>query len=196
MTTAPLSIETLKNRFLKYFQQNKPQPVTADSSLRQAAVLILIYPGKTELELILTRRSEHLPHHAGQISLPGGSVEAEDKNTTHTALREAEEEIGLKSAKVDVLGTMNQLILPSGFAVTPVVGVIEKAQQLQADPGEVQEIFSIPLSLVLDNRLYQQDSYIRNGIKRKFYYFDYKEYYVWGATAGILRELAILNFSK
>ena len=157
---------------------------------RAAAVLLLVCPGERELEIVLTRRSGHLPHHAGQISLPGGSRDPEDESLVHTALREAWEEIGLDAGAVDVLGCLPAAHLPSGFCVTPVVALSEHPPALRPDPAEVEEIFSLPLSLVLDRDLYRRGSRLRNGINRKFYYFDFEGYYIWGATAGILHSLA------
>ena len=160
------------------------------SDHKTAAVLILIYPGRKGLETILTRRSGQLPNHAGQISFPGGRLEPDDANLVQTALREAHEEIGLDIRQVEVIGCLQSVHLPSKFHVTPVVGLMEQKPSLTPEPGEVEEIFSIPLAVVLDIGLYQQGSNITNGIKKEFYYFDYNEYYIWGATAYMLRSLA------
>ena len=113
---------------------------------RLAAVLILIYQGSHEPEIILTQRSSSLTNHAGQISFPGGTVEEGDSDPVHTALREAREEIDLQEHEVEVLGIMETTTLPSGFAIAPVLGVMESLPRLTANPGEVEEIFSIPLS--------------------------------------------------
>ena len=146
------------------------------SEQRHAAVLILLAPGSQGPELVFTRRSEALSSHAGQISFPGGTVEAEDPDPIHTALRESEEEIGLKRENVNILGTLGSLQQSQGFIPAP---------------AEVVEIFSIPLQDLLDIGLYKRDTIIRNGIKREFYFFEFKEYYIWGATAAMLRSLAL-----
>lgn len=176
-----------------YFRQrpNSSAQSRDQSGYRAAAVLILLNQSpEGDLQLILTRRSDHLKNHAGQISLPGGSLDKRDKSLIHTALREAEEEIGIDASVVEVLGELDMAYLPSGFCVTPVVGYIKLLPELRPDPSEVDEIFHIPLGFVLNTAIYKTRNIVRDGIKREFYYFDYKEYYVWGATAGILRSFA------
>jgi 8-oxo-dGTP pyrophosphatase MutT (NUDIX family) len=164
---------------------------------RLAAVLILVVQGLDEPEIILTRRSANLSNHAGQISFPGGTVEDADIDPVFTALREASEEIDLQKNDVEILGILNTTTLPSGFAVSPVLAVMHSSPVLTANPDEVDEIFSIPLSLICDLSLYGQDSLTRDGIRREFYFLNYEEYYIWGATAKMLRTLAkILNTSS
>ena len=159
---------------------------------RLAAVLILVYPGENEPHIILTRRTDHMPNHAGQISFPGGSIDVDDPDPVFTALREASEEIALDGDSVDVLGIMEITILPSGFAVAPVLAVVDSPPQLVANPEEVEEIFSIPLSMISDLSRYGQDAVIRDGQRREFYYLNFGDYYIWGATARMLRDLAKL----
>ncbi len=158
---------------------------------RLAAVLILVYQGVHELEIILTRRSTTLANHAGQISFPGGTVEEDDRDPVYTALREAREEIDLQEHEVDVLGIMETTTLPSGFAVAPVLAAMESLPELIANPGEVEEIFSIPLSLANDLSSYQMDFLEKDGFRREFYYLQHDDYYIWGATAKMLRGLAL-----
>ncbi|MBN4053683.1 CoA pyrophosphatase [Haliea sp. AH-315-K21] len=164
---------------------------TVGAKQRLAAVLILLTPGDDGPELIFTRRSEHLPSHAGQISFPGGTVEPDDASPIETALRESEEEIGLNRAYVDILGTLDWYTIPSGFVVLPVIGHLSQKQKFKAAPEEVAEIFSIPLRTLLDTSIYKSDTFTRNKIKRRYYFFEFKEYYIWGATAGMLRSLAL-----
>lgn len=159
---------------------------------RLAAVLILAYPGAGEPHIVLTRRTDHLPNHAGQISFPGGSVDAADPDPVHTALREAQEEIALDGSSVEVLGVLDVAVLPSGFAVAPVLAVTEQEPLLTPNPDEVEEIFSIPLSMVSDPDRYGRDFLERDGLRREFHYLHYGEYYIWGATARMLRSLARL----
>ena len=164
---------------------------TLDDQQRLAAVLILLTPGLDGPELIFTKRSQELSSHAGQISFPGGTVETADLSPIHTALRESEEEIGLKQGNVEILGTLDWHTLPSGFVVLPVIGSLNQKQDFAAAPEEVDEIFAIPLATLLDTSLYKSDTLARNGVKRRFYFFEFKEYYIWGATAGMLRSLAL-----
>ena len=159
---------------------------------RLAAVLILIYQGSHEPEIILTQRSSSLTNHAGQISFPGGTVEEADRDPVHTALREAREEIDLYEEGVEILGIMETITLPSGFAIAPVLGVMESLPVMSANPGEVAEIFSIPLSLANDLSRYQMDFLERDGKRRDFYILEHKDYYIWGATANMLRTLALM----
>ena len=158
---------------------------------RLAAVLILVYQDNDELHIILTRRTNNLPHHAGQISFPGGSIDPSDPDPVFTALREAREEVALEADLVNVLGILDVILLPSGFAVAPVLAVAESQPDLQANPDEVEEIFSIPLSLVCDLKQYSEDFLIRDGQRRDFYVLNHGDYEIWGATANMLRSLAI-----
>lgn len=158
------------------------------AELKEAAVLVLVLPGEMGPEIVLTRRSDELPRHAGQICLPGGRRHREE-NLLLTALREAEEEIGLAPEGVEVLGPLPIYHLPSGWCVTPVVAICERPSVLRPCPREVEEIFTIPLERILDPGLYLRGSRTINNIKRDFYYFDFNGYYVWGATAAILQSL-------
>ena len=156
---------------------------------RAAAVLILITRVAGELCCVLTRRSAGLPTHAGQVSFPGGTREADDISLLHTALRETEEEIGLKSDGLEVIGQLPSLILPTGFHVTPFVALSDPLPRLRPSPAEVEEVFTLPLSL-LHSRTFRRGTRYIDNIKRDFYYIDFNEYYIWGATAAMLREVA------
>jgi len=119
-------------------------------------------------------------------------VEEADRDPVHTALREAREEIDLNEEGVEILGIMETITLPSGFAIAPVLGVMESLPVMSANPGEVAEIFSIPLSLANDLSRYQMDFLERDGKRRDFYILEHKDYYIWGATANMLRTLALM----
>ncbi len=168
-------------------------PILTPSEVRQrfAAVLMLLIPGENGPELVFTRRSQELPSHAGQISFPGGSVDAGDPDPIYTALRESEEEIGLKRDKVEILGTLDWYQMPSGFVVLPVVGHLLEVQDFIAEPGEVVDIFTLAVRDLLDTRQFKQDKIVRDNIKRTFYYIDINGYYIWGATAYMLRKLML-----
>lgn len=156
---------------------------------RAAAVLILLCRDAGELCCVLTKRSEGLPNHAGQVSFPGGTRETQDISLLHTALRETEEEIGLRADALEVLGQLPALTLPSGFHVTPFVALSDPLPPLYPSPAEVAEVFTLPLSLLHDAAFRQGTRYI-NNIKRDFYYLDFEDYYIWGATAAMLRDMA------
>jgi 8-oxo-dGTP pyrophosphatase MutT (NUDIX family) len=185
---AEFSIATLRELGTRLTTEHTLEDYREDHRL--AAVLILAYPDDRESHIVLTRRTHHLPNHAGQISFPGGSIEAGDRDPVHTALREAREEINLDDNDVDVLGILDVTVLPSGFAVAPVLAVSDRQPSLIPNPDEVAEIFSIPLSMISNLTLYRQDSVERDGVRRQFYYLNYGEYYIWGATARMLRDLA------
>jgi len=169
-------------------------PLIPVCELRQAAVLVLLYPGDAGLQTVLTRRSAELPEHAGQISLPGGRVQPGDLSVEATALREAAEETGLAADGVRILGRLPQIVVQSSsHTVTPVVAWSASRPSLQANPREVAELIECPLSLVLDPAAYQLDFMLIGDIKREFYSIELNNYYVWGATARILRSLALLR---
>ena len=160
-------------------------------SFRQAAVLIPVTRLRDdESHVVLTVRTANHKNHAGQISLPGGTTEPQDTDETAIALRESEEEIGLKSEYVEVIGRLGEMALPSGFRVTPVVGIIENDLEFTACPIEVADVFQAPLELVLDPDAYVQSSYLYQDKERAVLELHYEDYRIWGATAAILYHLA------
>ena len=164
-----------------------PEEVAAT---RPAAVLVPVINRPDGLSVLLTRRTDHLTDHAGQISFPGGKVHAEDNSPEETALRETEEEIGLDRSRVHVLGRLPDYFIPTGFRVTPVIGWVEPPFSLTLDPFEVAEVFEAPLSFLVDPSHRQLHSAMRNGRLRHFYAMPYQGYNIWGATAGMLVVLS------
>ena len=162
-------------------------------TLRRAAVLLPItrLHENQSSDLVLTVRSANLKSHAGQISLPGGTSEDIDQNSVATALRESEEEIGLKAKNVEVLGQLGDLALPSGFHVTPIVGIVDRGLDFVACPDEVADIFQAPLDLVLDITAYKKSAMTFNNQQRTILELMYEDYRIWGATAAILYHLAL-----
>lgn len=157
---------------------------------RSAAVLVPIVGRDDGLTVLLTRRSDSLPVHKGQISFPGGRVEEEDADDVETALRETEEEIGLGRERVEVIGRLDTYTTRTGFEVTPVVGLIRPPFDLIPDPIEVAEIFEVPLSFVLDTGNHERHSREWQETVRHFWVMPYQQHYIWGATAGMLVNLA------
>lgn len=155
-----------------------------------AAVLVPVINRPDGLSVLLTRRTDHLNNHAGQISFPGGKVDEEDNSPEETALRETEEEIGLDRSRVQLLGRLPDYFIPTGFRVTPVIGWVEPPFSLALDPFEVAEVFEAPLSFLVDPNHRQLQSAVRNGRLRHFYAMPYQGYNIWGATAGILVVLS------
>lgn len=158
--------------------------------LRPAAVLLpIVDRAEAGLNVLLTRRADHLHHHPGQISFPGGRREAEDGSPTITALRETEEEIGLPRSRVEVLGELPDYHTGTGFCITPIVGVIKPPFDLVPDSFEVAEVFEVPLEFLLNPMNHQRHSMTREGRVRNYYAMPYGSYYIWGATAGIILSL-------
>lgn len=162
----------------------------AGSRQRPAAVLVPLVWHDSGPTVLLTRRTESLSTHAGQVSFPGGKVDAVDSSEIAAALREAEEEIGLDPAGVVVLGTLPQYVTITDFVVTPVVAMLQPPLHLRPEPGEVAEVFEVPLALALDGSQYQKHSYVRDGIHGQYLAMQWQHYTVWGATAAMLRLLA------
>ena len=158
---------------------------------RPAAVLIpILQSGPNEpLRLLLTQRTAHLRDHAGQISFPGGGLNP-GEGAVAGALREAQEEIGLNPARVDVFGQMPQYHTGTGFSVSPMIGFVQTPCDLVPDPGEVAEIFDVPLDFILDPRNMRQETRYYRGAWRSFLAVPWSGYYIWGATAGMLAQLS------
>ena len=156
-----------------------------------ASVLLPIIVRASGPTLLLTQRSAHLTDHGGQVSFPGGRAEQTDASAIETALREAEEEIGLQRRHVEVIGTLPDYFTGTGFCVTPVVSLVQPPFDLQADPFEVAEIFEVPLEFLMDGMHHQRRSAVfPGGIgHRTFYAMPYDRFFIWGATAGMLRNL-------
>jgi 8-oxo-dGTP pyrophosphatase MutT (NUDIX family) len=154
-----------------------------------AAVLVPIVNRPGGLTLMFTQRTAHLHDHGGQISFPGGRVDAGDADRIATALREAQEETGLNPSRVDVIGHLPEYDIPTGFRVTPIVGWLEPPLDLKPDPFEVADVFEVPLDFFLDPANHQRHSDVRNGRTRYYYSMPYGERNIWGATAGMVYSL-------
>lgn len=155
-----------------------------------AAVLVPLLRREEGLSILLTRRADTLRSHGGQISFPGGRRDETDRSAAENALREAEEEVGLDPAGVDIIGYLDDYPTVTRYLVTPVVGVASGPFSWRVDAAEVAEIFEIPLALALDVSAYQRKSLVRQGIKLPFLELPFGDYRIWGATAGMLYNLA------
>jgi 8-oxo-dGTP pyrophosphatase MutT (NUDIX family) len=162
---------------------------------RSAAVLVPLVTREAGLTVLLTQRADHLNDHAGQISFPGGRREPFDRDATATALREAKEEIGLAGERVEVLGALPDYLTGTGFCVTPVVGLVHPPFSVQADTFEVAEIFEVPLAFLMNPANHEVRVFRWDGGERRFFAMPYPDadadphYFIWGATAGMLRNL-------
>lgn len=157
--------------------------------LTAAAVLVPIVVGVDGLSVLLTQRTAHLNDHAGQISFPGGRAEAHDASALATALRESEEEIGLESHRVEHLGNLPDYLTVTGYRVTPVVGLVQPQEIYRPDPFEVADIFEVPLEFLMNPANHQLREWDGPTGKRCFYAMPYENRFIWGATAGMLRNL-------
>jgi 8-oxo-dGTP pyrophosphatase MutT (NUDIX family) len=180
------------------FAVRKPvQPVTegdghlwrSDREIRPAAVLVPVVKRENGLTVLFTRRTAHLHDHAGQISFPGGRAEPADAGAAETAMRETQEELGLAADRVEVLGEQAQCITVTGYRVTPVVGLVTPPLDLKPDDFEVAEVFEAPLAFLLDPANHQRNHVQFDGRERYYYAIPYRQYYIWGATAGMLMNL-------
>ena len=160
----------------------RPDP----SFLKAAAVLMPIVARPDELTVLFTRRTTHLRAHSGQISFPGGRIEEGDASEQAAALRETEEEVGIAASAIEVIGRLADYHTRTGFRVTPVVGLVGVPFALRVDAGEVDEVFEVPLSFLLDPANHQRHSRELQGRQVQYYAIPYRDYYIWGATAGML----------
>jgi 8-oxo-dGTP pyrophosphatase MutT (NUDIX family) len=174
----------VKDQIEKTLRHHKKKKNTSEN-LRASAVLIPLFRNQGEYYILFTERSEEVDFHKGQVCFPGGTREPSDSSLLQTALREIEEEIGLKATDVEVLGELDdQLTLTSNYVISPFVAFIPYPYALRADRREIREIFSIPLSFLMDEANFKQESYE----------YEYKGHIIWGATARILRQfIDLLN---
>lgn len=174
-------------RFRGDFQTDPNLPVR--DNFRAAAVLVPLVDRPQSMSVLLTLRNSSLPHHAGQISFPGGRIEATDTSAADTALRETKEEIGLARESIEVVGRLDDYITGTGFLVAPIVGLIRPPYTLAPDPSEVEAVFEVPLAFFLDPANHRRESRMFNGVERRFYAMPYGDKYIWGATAAMLMNL-------
>lgn len=172
------------------FDLNPDLKLPPDRVLRPAAVLLAVWPHPAGARLILTKRASHLKHHPGQIALPGGKVDPGDASAQGAALREASEEVGLAADNVQVIGSLPPHETVTGFAVHPFLGVVRADFTPIPEPGEVEEVFTVPLAHVLNPDRFVIERRLWLGQWRSYYTVPYGPYYIWGATARILRGLA------
>jgi len=159
-------------------------------TLRPAAVLCPLVERAHGIQVILTQRPNHMKAHAGQISFPGGKIERYDESALAAALRESEEEIGLTADMVEPLGKLAAYETGTQFLITPFVGWVSTEFVAIPDPSEVEEVFEVPLDFLTDPENLKKDFYMRDGFQRNFYVMPYENRNIWGATAGMLKNLA------
>jgi 8-oxo-dGTP pyrophosphatase MutT (NUDIX family) len=167
----------------RYFTERQPA---------QASVLVGIVT-REKPTLILTERTTHLSTHSGQVALPGGKRDATDRDEAHTALREAQEEVGLDPSHVEVIGTMPIYTTGTRFIITPVVALVDPSHEIQPNPHEVADAFEVPLEFLMNPAHHRRHHFDGDGIRRDWFSMPYMdgttERFIWGATAGMLRNL-------
>ncbi|MGV0980870.1 MAG: CoA pyrophosphatase [Polynucleobacter sp.] len=161
----------------------------AAGKITQAAVLIPLVLKSDGLSVLLTQRTDHLHDHAGQISFPGGRMDPGDSSPNDTALRESEEEIGLDRQGVEIIGHLPQYLTVSGYSVTPVVGLVKPQAEYALDAFEVADVFEVPLHFLMNPANHQVRVWESDQGSRRFYSMPYENRFIWGATAGMLRNL-------
>ena len=157
------------------------------NATKDAAVLIGLIEREGVVNVILTKRTETLNNHSGQIAFPGGRIDADDASPEAAALREAWEEIGLDINEVEIMGRLPDYHTGSGYRVAPVIGFVREGAGFEISPDEVEYMFEVPLSFLLDERNHKRTSKVWNDKERFFYAIPYGEHYIWGVTAGMIR---------
>lgn len=173
------------SRRLALLHPSSPTP----PEVTPAAVLIPLVDGVGGFEVILTKRTDTVETHKGQIAFPGGMADATDAGPTHTALRETEEEIGVPPSMIQVVGVLNELVTPTDFAITPVVGYLPKVPTFKPNTDEVSEIFLVPLEFFARPSEGRRETRMVRGEQREVWFYQWKEHTIWGATARLLRDL-------
>lgn len=178
------------------FDEGWTAPPVTETSLRDigreptpAAVLVPVIDRETGPTVLLTQRTAHLRDHAGQVSFPGGRCEDHDPSPEHTALREAQEEVGIEPSQVEILGRLPDYRTGTGFVITPVVGVVRPPLNLKLDDFEVAEVFEPPLAFLLDRTNHQRQKIEVRGEQHEFWAMPWQGYFILGATAGMLVTL-------
>jgi len=164
------------------------EKIAAVRPIRPAAVLVPVVEHE-EPTVLLTQRAQHLPDHPGQVSFPGGKIDKTDRDPMHSALREAHEEIGLAEAHVEPLGYLDVYMTTLGYRIVPVIARVKPGFKLTLNKAEVDSTFEVPLAYVMDLANMQRHSRDWNGMTRHYYAITFGERYIWGVTAGILRNL-------
>lgn len=178
-------------------EREKKVILFSNKPLRPAAVLIPIYRKNGECHVLLTKRTEELEYHKGQICFPGGSRHDEDVSLKDTALREAYEEVGIRPEDVEILGELDGFgTLTSNFLITPFVGVIPYPYEFIVSEHEIDELVEVPLSALANDSNYWEEERSAEGVTGKASFFKYKDKVIWGATAGILKQFVDLTFKK
>ena len=182
MTPVRLTADSIRG-----YLSRTPRQIVDRPEFRRAAVLVPFVLNENTWHFLLTRRTDHVEHHKGQVSFPGGAME-EGEQPEETALRESFEEIGLARERVTLLGCLDDIWTPSGYVVTPVVGIVEAGVVFSPNPGEVSLVFTVPVEFFTDQRNSEKKRVHVNGHTRDVFFYSYQSETIWGATAFIIRN--------
>ena len=189
-------ITNIKSNLLKYgscssdFDLNPDMDLDQKFNFLEASVLIPILTFKKDLEILLTKRSNSLKNHPGQIAFPGGKKDQIDSSPIETALRETQEEVGLNPKNVEIIASLPSHKTATGFVIKPYLGLINQPFSETLRQGEVDEIFTVPYDYILNEKNFSIKTRKWNGLQRSYYVVPYGPYYIWGATARILLNLS------
>jgi 8-oxo-dGTP pyrophosphatase MutT (NUDIX family) len=188
--TVEITVNDIRSHFVFLRRREIHEP-----HLISAGVLVPLFEKMGTLHLLLSRRTESVEHHKGQISFPGGARDQSDRTIIDTALRETEEEIGIQRPRIEVLGVLDDFQTPSGFCITPVVGYLQSIPPLHLNPQEVSEVFDVPLSFFLEKANERVEQRRRGSTVANVYFYRYGNYEIWGATAAMIRSF-LLGLSR
>ena len=174
---------------LKSVLAHRTKKTVGDPSLTPASVLLLLYPKDGEYCILLNKRSEHVEHHKGEISLPGGARDPEDRDSLETALRETEEEMGIQRGDVTVLGQLDEVATRSRFLVQVFAGTIDYPYKFKPSAIEIAEVLEVPNSALRDPANVRVETHLENGTSVTSYAYAYNQHLIYGATAKILQQL-------
>jgi 8-oxo-dGTP pyrophosphatase MutT (NUDIX family) len=174
---------------LHWYEGSGQRAVVTREDLLYSAVLVPIIVAGDEPMLLLTQRTENVETHKGQVAFPGGTVDSDDRDRVHTALREMREEVGIDASEVEVCGMLDDLATPTGFVITPVVGLLHTQPKIRPNEDEVADVFSVPLAFFADPANAQREFRLAGGQQREVWIYRYDSRIIWGATAAVIRQL-------
>jgi 8-oxo-dGTP pyrophosphatase MutT (NUDIX family) len=188
-----LDIQDIKYK-INNFKYPEEEYISDSRSFTPASVLIPVYEKNNITHLLLTKRTEKVKHHKGQISFPGGKFDPGDESLEMTALRETYEEVGIRGNDVNVLGKINKMVTITNFIVTPYVGTFPYPYEFKVNADEIDELIEVPVSHLHDKGNFREETREINGLKYPVYYYTYNEFIIWGVTGKILFDF--LNIIK
>lgn len=180
---------TLKQPVPYHFESLKRVAHLNGEALRKASVLIGFVERPSGIHVLLTKRAMHLKHHPGQVSFPGGKHEESDRSIIETAIREANEEVGIGTSQIEVFGTLPELNTISRFSVTPTLAFIDPGYQLKVDKNEVEEAFEVPIKVIFDSKNLISQTFSVNNERHRVFCIAYENHYIWGMTAQIIHAM-------